>query len=74
MSPFNHSDDQARALHTALTRFAAQDPRKAELVKLRYFAGHSLEDAARALGIPLGTAKRWWTYSKAWLHREMNLH
>jgi RNA polymerase sigma factor (TIGR02999 family) len=71
VADLNRSDDQLLAVHKALDRFAAEDPKKAELVKLRYFAGFTLEDAASALGIPLGTAKRWWTYSRAWLYREL---
>ena len=63
------NDDELLAVHEALDRFAAEDPKKAELVKLRYFGGLTLEDAAQALDIPLGTAKRWWTYSRAWLSR-----
>ena len=57
------------ALDEALTRLAAEDPAKAELVKLRYFAGLSIEDAARALGISPATAKRRWAYARAWLFR-----
>ncbi len=55
------------ALDEALNRFAVIDPQKAELVKLRYFAGLTIEQAADALGISPATAKRHWTYSKAWL-------
>ena len=61
------TDDELLAVHEALERFAAEDPKKAALVKLRYFGGLTLEDAAQSLDIPLGTAKRWWTYSRAWL-------
>ncbi|MBI5770999.1 MAG: sigma-70 family RNA polymerase sigma factor [Verrucomicrobia bacterium] len=61
------SDDELLAVHEALERFTAEDPKKAELVKLRYFGGLTLEDAAQALDIPFGTAKRWWLYSRAWL-------
>jgi RNA polymerase sigma factor (TIGR02999 family) len=57
------------ALDEALTRFAAIDPAKAELVKLRYFAGLTLDDCARLLGLSLATAKRSWAYSRAWLYR-----
>jgi RNA polymerase sigma factor (TIGR02999 family) len=67
----DRNDDQLLAVHEALDHFAAEDPKKAELVKLRYFAGFTLEEAARVLGIPEGTAKRWWTYSRAWLFREL---
>jgi RNA polymerase sigma factor (sigma-70 family) len=55
------------ALNEALTRFAAEEPAKAELVKLRYFAGFSLDEAADLLGISRATAKRHWAYARAWL-------
>ena len=66
----NH-DDQLVAVHEAMAKFAAEDPRKAELVKLRYFGGLTLEEAAAALEIPAGTAKRWWTYARAWFFQEL---
>lgn len=59
------------ALDEALTRFAAIEPQKAELVKLRYFAGLTVEQAADALGISPATAKRHWAYSKAWLFQAL---
>src|SRR5262249_55600359 len=59
--------DDLLALDEVLTRFAATDPVKAELVKLRYFAGLSEDEAANALGISRATASRWWTYARAWL-------
>jgi RNA polymerase sigma factor (TIGR02999 family) len=55
------------ALDEALTRLAAQEPVKAELVKLRYFAGLSLEEAAACLDISPATAKRYWAVARAWL-------
>jgi RNA polymerase sigma factor (TIGR02999 family) len=55
------------ALDEALTQYAAQEPAKAELVKLRYFAGLSLEEAAAILSISPATAKRYWTVARAWL-------
>lgn len=61
--------DDLLALNEALTRLAAEDPAKAELVKLRYFAGLSIEEAARALDISAATAKRHWAYARAWLFR-----
>ena len=64
-------DDQLLAIHDALDRLAAEDPQKAELVKLRYFVGFTLEEAAQTMGIPEGTAKRWWTYARARLYREL---
>ncbi len=54
-------------LDEALERFSALEPAKAELVKLRYFAGLSEEEAAAALGISRATASRYWTYARAWL-------
>ena len=59
--------DQLLALDEALERFATVDPVKAELVKLRFFAGLSEEEAAAALGIARATASRYWTYARAWL-------
>jgi RNA polymerase sigma factor (TIGR02999 family) len=65
-------DDQLLALNDALDRFAALEPRQAELVKLRYFVGLKIEEAAEVLGISKATAKRWWAYAKAWLFNEIN--
>jgi RNA polymerase sigma factor (sigma-70 family) len=59
-------------VHEALDKFAAQDPRKAELVKLRYFAGLKIEEAAQVLGVSEPTAHRWWAYARAWLFQEIN--
>jgi RNA polymerase sigma factor (TIGR02999 family) len=61
------SVEELLALDEALERFAATDPAKAELVKLRYFAGLSEAEAAAALGISRATASRYWTYARAWL-------
>jgi RNA polymerase sigma factor (TIGR02999 family) len=59
------------ALDEALDKLAAKDPVKAELVKLRYFAGLTIEEAAAALGISPATAKRYWTYARTWLFQEI---
>lgn len=59
------------ALDAALARFACDDPQKARLVELRFFAGLSIEEAAAALGISPATAKRHWRYARAWLHSEI---
>lgn len=59
------------AVGEALEKFATLDPAKAQLVKLRYFAGLSHAEAARSLGISEPTAKRWWAYARAWLYREI---
>ena len=58
-------------LDDALTQFAAQEPDKARLVQLRFFAGLSTPDAAAALGISVATAERWWTFARAWLYSEL---
>ena len=59
------------ALDEALERFAKVDRVAADLVKLRYFAGLSIPEAAEALGISRSTADRYWTYARAWLHAEL---
>lgn len=64
--------DDLLALDEALTKFAKEDSIKAELVKLRYFVGLTIEQAAGMLGISNTTAKRHWTYARAWLFRELN--
>jgi RNA polymerase sigma factor (TIGR02999 family) len=65
-------DTRLLAVHEALEKFAALDPRKAELVKLRYFVGMTFEEAAEALGIAVPTAKQWWAYARAWLTVELS--
>jgi RNA polymerase sigma factor (TIGR02999 family) len=65
-------DERLLELDAALEKFQALHPRPAELVKLRYFAGLTNEQAAEALGISSATADRDWTYAKAWLLREMS--
>jgi len=59
------------ALDEALSKFAAEDPLKARLVTLRYFAGLSVEEAAAALGISRATADRYWAYARTWLYCEL---
>jgi RNA polymerase sigma factor (TIGR02999 family) len=59
------------ALNEVLQRFEKQDKLKADLVKLRYFAGLSIPQAAEALGISSTTADRYWAYARAWLHTEL---
>lgn len=64
-------DERVLAINDALERFVLIEPQKAELVKLRYFAGLTTEEAARTLGISEPTAKRWWAYARAWLYQEI---
>ncbi len=63
--------DDLQALDEALNRLAEKDPVKADLVKLRHFAGLTIEEAAQALGISMTTANRYWAYARAWLHQEI---
>jgi RNA polymerase sigma factor (TIGR02999 family) len=60
------------ALDEAMTRLAAAEPLRARLVQLRFYGGLSNEEAAQVLGISAVTAKRYWRYARAWLHREVS--
>ena len=60
------------ALNEALDRLQQLDPRQATLVKLRYFAGLTLEEAAAALGVSTSTADREWAHARCWLRLEMD--
>ena len=74
-SIFPANDDAAPdailAMDEALAKLALEAPHKAELIRIRYFTGCSLADAAKAAGISYATAKRYWTYSRAWLCSEL---
>ena len=58
-------------MDSALTKFEAQDARRAAVVKLRYFAGMTAEETAVALNVSTSTVHRDWTYARAWLFREV---
>jgi RNA polymerase sigma factor (TIGR02999 family) len=64
-------DEQLLAVNEALEKFAVLDARKAELVKLRYFVGLTLEEAAEVLGISARTADNYWAHARAWLFHEL---
>jgi RNA polymerase sigma factor (TIGR02999 family) len=64
-------EEDLLALDEAMTRFAAEDPTRARLVQLRFYVGLSNEEAAEVLGISAVTAKRYWRYARAWLHRQV---
>ena len=70
--PENHPADDLLALDEVLLQFEAEDPLKARLVKLRYFAGLSLQEAAAVLGISCATAKRHWIYARSWLYGKLH--
>ena len=65
------TDQQLLAVDEALGKLAAESPERAELVKLRYYVGMSIPDAAEALGISESTAKRQWNYVRLWLFNEL---
>jgi DNA-directed RNA polymerase specialized sigma24 family protein len=65
-------DDRLLELDVALEKLQGAYPRPAELVKLRFFAGLTSEQAAESLGISAATADRDWSYARAWLLREMS--
>lgn len=64
--------DDLLALDQALAKLAGEAPRKAELVKLRFFAGLTIPEAARMLGISTATAERYWSYARVWLYAELH--
>jgi RNA polymerase sigma factor (TIGR02999 family) len=63
--------DELLAVHEALDRLSLEDAPAAELVKLRYFVGMTMEEAALAMGLGKRTAENLWTYARVWLHREI---
>jgi RNA polymerase sigma factor (TIGR02999 family) len=65
--PINDHDNLL-VIDEALTRFAEEAPDKAQLVKLRFFAGLTTAEAAQALDISVATAERWWTFARTWLY------
>jgi RNA polymerase sigma factor (TIGR02999 family) len=69
---FDLPPEELLALDEALKKFAQEDPVKGELVKLRYFGGLSIVEAAEVLGISRGTAVRYWDYARTWLYSELN--
>ena len=63
--------DEMLAVDEALNALEAEDPQAAELAKLRYFVGMTMEEAADALGLSLRATERLWTFARAWLRRRM---
>lgn len=68
---FDGPKEDVLALDEALRRLEAEDPRKGQIVNLRYFAGLTAEETAAALGVSLGTVEREWRYIKRWLYAEL---
>jgi DNA-directed RNA polymerase specialized sigma24 family protein len=63
--------DDVLALNEALEKLASEDRQMADLVRLRYFAGLPLQEAADVLDLPHRTADRYWAYARTWLYREV---
>lgn len=72
IEPFWESDDRLVELDEALTRLARLNPRLAQVVELRFFAGYSDEQAASLMGVTDRTVRRDWVKARAWLYRELN--
>jgi len=70
-SPAKSGSEDLLALDEVLMKLSNQEPLKADLVKLRYFAGLTSEQSAKALGISKATADRYWAYARAWLLNEV---
>ncbi len=68
---FSEPDDELLAVHEALDGLGAEDVQATQLVKLRYFAGMSMPEAAAALNLPLRSAERVWTFARAWLRQAL---
>jgi len=64
-------EEELLALHDALDRLKGEDPQKAQLVELRYFAGLTGDQAAEVLDISPSTADRYWAFARAWLQAEV---
>jgi DNA-directed RNA polymerase specialized sigma24 family protein len=64
-------DDLLLRIHEALQKLESEAPEKAQLVKLRFFVGLKIPEAAAALGIAPATAKRYWAFARAWLYTEL---
>ena len=69
---FEEPSEDIIALDEALAKLAAEDPVKADLIKLRSFAGLTIEQSAEILGISRATADRYWSYARAWLFHEIS--
>ena len=67
-------DDEILAVHDAIDKLAAQNKVEAEVVKLRYFVGMTIDEAAQVLGISVRTADSYWAHARAWLFREIKKH
>jgi RNA polymerase sigma factor (TIGR02999 family) len=67
-----HADDETLlAVNEALEKLEREDPDAAQLIKLRFFAGMTNEEAGQALGISERTAKRYWSFARAWIYQEL---
>lgn len=72
--PASERDKDLVAVDQALETLAAEDPRRARLVELRFFGGLSMEETANALGVSVRTAYSEWAFARAWLYRQLSSH
>ena len=72
--PTSERDKDLVAVDQALETLAAEDPRRARLVELRFFGGLSMEETANALGVSVRTAYSEWAFARAWLYRQLSSH
>ena len=70
--PHLHQDQDVEEVDAALSKFVQVDPQKAEVVKLRFYAGLTIKQTAEVMGISTATVERYWTYGRAWLFRELS--
>jgi RNA polymerase sigma factor (TIGR02999 family) len=74
MASFPAASDDLLALDEALARLETRDPRRAEVVKLRFFGGLSMPEVAQQLGVSLATVERHWAFARVWLYTELRGH
>jgi RNA polymerase sigma factor (TIGR02999 family) len=70
--PLDAADDRLLDVHEALEKLAQEEEQAAQVVKLRYFAGLTIQEAADALGISVRTANRHWAYARAWMYQQLS--
>lgn len=71
IAAIENQNEELLSLDEALTKFERQWPVKAELVKLKYFAGLTTREASQAIGVSTATAERYWKFARAWLHAQL---
>lgn len=70
--PSGHDDEEILAVHEVLDELAAEDPDSAELVRLRFFVGLTVQELSEVTGVPVRSLNRQWAYARAWLARRLS--